>query len=118
MRSPKRPFAWPCSPRRATCTGPRCGWVSPTARCSCGVRRNGLPAERRGAGNQAKEVAAEYQRLIRGWESEREHLGELYARMQPRAVRPEQDLLRPGALHRLFQQIESADRRGVRVDVA
>jgi hypothetical protein len=56
---------------------------------------------------QAHEIAAEDQCLVCGRQFEQLHFRELHAWMEPRAVGPEQHLVRARAVHRFLQQIEA-----------
>ena len=81
-------------------------------------RQSGKPrAERRRPGDEAQEISAEYQRTVRIAQAQREHFAQLHAGMQPRPIRSEQNLFRSGALERLFEDVETPNRRRVRVDI-
>ena len=67
---------------------------------ACSGREAGLSAH---FGDQAQKISTQDQRFVSGTEFERVDLFQFDGRMQPGAVRTEQDLARPGALQRLFQ---------------
>ena len=66
---------------------------------------------------EAQEVAAEDEPLGRRGQAEGSDFGQLDPRVQPGAVRAEQDLAGPGAPHRIDKQVEVADAGGVGVHV-
>src|SRR6478736_1619173 len=66
---------------------------------------------------QAQEVATEYQRLVVRGQSQRPDLCELQSRVQPGAVRTEQQLVSTRAPYGVRQQIEAAHTGAVGVDV-
>ena len=51
--------------------------------------------------DEQQEIMSQNEAFIGEPQPERAYLGEFHSRMQPRAVRPEQNLFRPGPPHRL-----------------
>lgn len=70
-----------------------------------------------GSFDQTQKIVTKDKSLIAPRQPQCADLGQFYSRMQPWSVGAKQNLCTSGALNGLFQDVESANARGVGVDI-